>query len=562
MKRHESQPRGQGIEEGLAARVHDPLWLLARQWQFGEFRHENAASPAWVDVASRVHRLDQWRPGSTSVWSPYDPAAVPLERLVEDVGTTEPSPRLRLEGGLRWRRLLSAAGVPEDLGPFVVRCPFPADPGMDPVDRAVRSGLPDGSPLAACLTRLADVTTRAEEIDALRGDGPPRSTPEALTELANEWLAWWRTAAPTTAAPQNSWDAHRFEHQFAVRSTTLPSVELRAGEYAGGQLDWSSVDAFTTGADEPGGETIEQRVVPASARFGGMPAARFWEMEDARFDPGSVDAAPIDLGRLMLVGYATVYGNDWFVVPMRVPVASLSRITRFEVHDVFGGTTTLDPVAADVDGWNLFGLTAAEQPLVAEQERPTSPWFFLAPSLPAALESEPTESVLFLRDEMANLAWAVEAVVTDDGGRRRDRFAAWAAREQPAVEPSAHAEYHVASDVPDHWFPLVPEQLTDHESIRLRLVPLSRLTNGAVAGTLPVGELLGDATNGGPGLWLHEEEVPRSGVRVTRSYQHARWHDGSRHLWQTRRKLTGHGEGSSGLEFDEVTEPRSVPRND
>jgi hypothetical protein len=254
-----------------------------------------------------------------------------------------------------------------------------------------------------------------------------------------------------------------------------------------------------------------------------------------------------------------VYGNDWFVVPMRLPIASLSRVTSFEVHDVFGGTTSLTAVAADVDGWNLFGLTAAEQPLEPGQERPTSPWFFLAPSLPMSLESEPNESVLLLRDEMANLAWAVEAVVSDDAGRHQDRFAAWAAREQPQqAEPSDHAEYHVATDVPDHWFPLAPEQLADHESIRLRLVPLTRQSDGAVTEISPVGRLLADAEAGGPGLWLYEEEVPRSGIQVIRTHQYARWHDGSRHLWQARRKLTSRGEGSSGLRFDEVTEPEKT----
>lgn len=554
MKRHESLSRGQGIEEGLAARVHDPLWLLARQWQFGEFRHENAASPAWVDTATRVHRLDQWRPSLAPDWAPYDPATEPLERLVEDAGTPYPSPRLRLEGGLRLRRLLTAAGARDDLAAFTAKCPFPAETGMDRIDLAVRAELPDGARIATCLGRLADAATRAAEIEVLREGGPMLSTPDALADLASRWLSWW-TSVSTVATVPDSWDPHRFEHQFTVRSTTLPSVELRASEYAGGQLDWSGVDAFTTSDDETGGEMIEQRAIPASARFGGMPAARFWEMEDARFDPGSVDAAPIDLGRLMLVGYATVYGNDWFVVPMRLPVASLSRITRFDVRDVFGGTTTLTPVAADVDGWNLFGLTAAEQPLEPDQERPTSPWFFLAPSLPTSLESEPTESVLLLRDEMANLAWAVEATVSDDTGRRRDRFADWAAREQPAVEPSVRAEYHVSTDVPDHWFPLVPEQVADHESVRLRLVPLTRLADGAVSETTPVGRLLADAANGGPGLWLYEEEVPRSGIQVIRTHQHARWHDGTRHLWQARRKLTGRGEGSSGLRFDEVAEP-------
>jgi hypothetical protein len=105
----------------------------------------------------------------------------------------------------------------------------------------------------------------------------------------------------------------------------------------------------------------------------------------------------------------------------------------------------------------------------------------------------------------------------------------------------------VASEVPDHWFPLVPEQLADQESVRLRLVPLSRLVGGEPTGLEPLGTLLPPG-----GSWLHEEEVPRSGIQVTRTWQHARWHDGSRHLWQARRKRTGRGEGSSGLRYDRV----------
>jgi hypothetical protein len=37
---------------------------------------------------------------------------------------------------------------------------------------------------------------------------------------------------------------------------------------------------------------------------------------------------------------------------------------------------------------------------------------------------------------------------------------------------------------------------------------------------------------------------------VTRSYRYARWTDGSTHLWVSRRKQPGRGEGSSGLRFD------------
>jgi hypothetical protein len=42
------------VDETLAmsvqARIHDPLWLLGRQWQFGELRHDGGATPVDVRV--------------------------------------------------------------------------------------------------------------------------------------------------------------------------------------------------------------------------------------------------------------------------------------------------------------------------------------------------------------------------------------------------------------------------------------------------------------------------------------------------------------------------------
>jgi hypothetical protein len=44
--------------------------------------------------------------------------------------------------------------------------------------------------------------------------------------------------------------------------------------------------------------------------------------------------------------------------------------------------------------------------------------------------------------------------------------------------------------------------------------------------------------------FIHEEEVPRAGARVTQSFQRTRWRDGSVWVWLGVRKLTGRGEGS------------------
>jgi len=558
MHRYETSPRGTGIDEGLAMRLHDPLWLIGRQWQFGEFTHENVASPAWVEVDLEVHPVDQWRPADAEQWTPYDVRAAPIERLVEE-HEGGPTPRLALEGGLRLRRALTAAGRGGDLAAFTARCPFLDTDLADPLDVRVRAGLPDGRALVRCLTALATPGERADEEAALKAVAEVRSTSAQLASLAQDWLEWWGPRAPARIpADRDSWDETRFEHRFALRSQALQGLELQATEYAGGRLDWSAVDAV--GRADPVADAVLHHsvAIPAPARFGGMPAPRLWEMEDARFDPGAIDAAPIDLGRLMLVAFATVYGNDWFVLPVRLPVASLSRVVRFTVHTTFGEPVELTQLGQDQDGWNLFALTDADQLLEPDQERPTSPWFFMPPSLPASLESSAVDVVSMMRDEMANVAWAVESLVRDDAGRRLDRYSRWAARRAEALEAAEAAVgadaaapadplYRVTSEVPDHWFPLLPEQLDDLESVRLRLVPFTRLVDGIPQDDQPVGTLLPPV-----GSVVHEEEVPRSGTRVVRTWQHTRWYDGTRHLWAARRRLTGAGEGDSGLRFDQL----------
>ena len=53
-----------------------------------------------------------------------------------------------------------------------------------------------------------------------------------------------------------------------------------------------------------------------------------------------------------------------------------------------------------------------------------------------------------------------------------------------------------------------------------------------------------------PQLRIEEEEVPREGAVVTRTFQFGRWFDGRSLLWVGKRKRIGRGEGASGLRFD------------
>ena len=66
-----------------------------------------------------------------------------------------------------------------------------------------------------------------------------------------------------------------------------------------------------------------------------------------------------------------------------------------------------------------------------------------------------------------------------------------------------------------------------------------------------------DQTTPGP-YFLFEEEVPRAGIRVTRTYQRTRWRNGRTMVWLGVKKETGRGEGSSGLAFDQI-DPQAQP---
>ena len=58
--------------------------------------------------------------------------------------------------------------------------------------------------------------------------------------------------------------------------------------------------------------------------------------------------------------------------------------------------------------------------------------------------------------------------------------------------------------------------------------------------------------------FIAEEEIPRAGRKVTRSFQRARWVDGTTWLWIGRAAPLGRGEGSSGLAFDTIEEGRAT----
>jgi hypothetical protein len=557
----------------LQARVHDPLWLLARQWQFGEFQAEDRASPTRAKVELQHSQIELYFPGrpdsgsaSSSKKKPYG-TGLPLETWVEREPVRKAGNyREAAEAGVQFFRLLGSELSEKYRAAFLQKYALesPSENGRRDLDNdslrflAVMAGrVIDGVRLRSKFAQIRDVG----EVAVLPNE-PPFTAIEQGDRLSvvtamTDWLDWYDTLF-NQSQDDSAWVSERMEYEFAVSAPANTSsgakdeLVLVASEYAEGHLDWYSFefDRDTKHRLEVTGQPAppeQMEFVPSPIHFRGMPAPRWWEFEDAGVNFGGVEAAPEDLARLLLTEFALIYGNDFFVIPIDLAVGSVCQITSLQVLNTFGELVNIGPTSQADGGtvpWRMFCLSSLDE-RVGAKAAPLD-FLFLPPVLGTSLESPPIEEVLFLRDEMANMAWAVEHIVESPLGRPLNRFEAFQEerRRREIAEPSSTAprsgplEYRLASSVPPYWVPLIPfhTQSKKKRDIELRLGSL----------TQPLGHLLVKS------LALNEEEVPREGARVTRAYQYARWIDGSIHLWVGRRKWPGRGEGSSGLRFDTV----------
>jgi hypothetical protein len=279
-------------------------------------------------------------------------------------------------------------------------------------------------------------------------------------------------------------------------------------------------------------------------RYPGMPAHRHWEVEDGRVNFASVQAGTTDIVRMLLTDFALVYGEDWFIVPLQVPVGSVVTIESMRVRDTFGVVSDVEPtLRANVINefqrpWSMYRTTAVSgEPLDLDT-------LFVPPTLGITTAGTPIEEVAFFRDEMANVVWAVERTTPSPLGTPIDRYRnaqpASSVRVPVDVTELGDAElvYRLATPVPSNWYPYLPRRTPAGDDITLERLPAST----------PEGAIVTESAV------LEDEEVSRGGVVVSRAWQYARWIDGRPLLWLGRHTRPGHGEGSSGLAWD-TTEP-------
>jgi hypothetical protein len=123
-------------------------------------------------------------------------------------------------------------------------------------------------------------------------------------------------------------------------------------------------------------------------------------------------------------------------------------------------------------------------------------------------------------------------------------------------DEEAKIRYDIMNEVPENWIPFIPAHVLDNNrEVQLQRAAMPRILTGNKDKPDKIRPRTGLLQ---PGLadkqpyFIHEEEVPRAGIRVEQSFQRTRWNDGKVFVWFGARKTTGKGEGSSGLAFDRI----------
>lgn len=568
-QRLESRCRAADFEEGLEARTADPLWYLARQWQLGEFQAEDAGSLVNVEVQYWSEDIDGYALGAQDFTS-LSETAPPLEVLVE----REPilwDWRMRIRAGQHFERLLRECAAEKHV---------PSDHVEDFITylrtedkcRITRSDV-DGSDNST-RHRVNMLVGKAVNGEILKDLLPGLTDPKGKVEQSvisktranfEAWLEELFCQPEGNKIGSPAWQTHSLDYKFAQKTAfdagKEQQIELVSTHYRNGDLDWYSSN-LKNEAEKFHSAVKSFSITPTRISFPGMPLPRWWAMEDYATDFGQMEVALPDLIKTLLAEFALIFGDDWFVIPLKLKTGTINSIKSITVTDVFGKTSTIETSGRVYDAdpfkrWDLFSLANADNPIGNAQ----GDYLYIPPSTGFREESKPVEEVRFLRDEGANMVWGVEHTVANGWGKPVSAFDLYSEKyqEQQKVKREADQEtpkyskhrlvYQLASTIPSNWIPFVPTRITTtNDQVMLQMARVLREDDDSVE---PKTRILNSWDEGEPET-VNEEAISRAGFKVQLTSQRLRWIDGKTYVWQGRKVMTGRGEGRSGLVFDQV----------
>ncbi len=604
--RLESRPRQAEFDKVLEAGIHDALWMLTRQWQFGELQGEDTGSAIFSKIYMKTTAITQLKTANGDA-QPFDDS-IPLEERIENMPYRLDF-KSKIDAAYVFLRSIDHAADAHSMSatnsskfyrskliqsyPIIKIDEVQNGDSNDAIITKVKSlsnekyvdtvnaGVGryfDGFSLyQAILTNQGNVIN-----NLILGNGDNSLILDAIQAFVN----WFMNTYDVDDESSSAWLPSKLEYQFdcALPGEDAKNIILSADQYYSGDLDWFSFDVYNKPAepidglsgDASGNDMLNVKdqllsVIPVEAKFAGAPNSRWWQFENGKVDLGNISAQTTDLPKLIFTEYALMYNTDWLLVPYRVPVGTFCEIKGIVVTDVFGQQFFVKSATQGLTdnwaGWGMYNLSTLNPDGV--RNTPTDTRLLVLPNVVKNLESEPNEEVYFVRDEMTNSIWAIESSLPDelgsvmDGNNNARAFSD--ALKQIDTTPVAHDvdvsamfRYTLANTVPENWIPFIPvhQNFLDNRQIKIQRASMPRLFNNDFTHVRPVTRLLreginDDDTQATP-YFINEEEIPRTGVQLTATFQRTRWYNGSVINWYGYRKKVGRGEGSSGLAYDRV----------
>lgn len=570
--RLEARPRNHDFDKALKAEVRDALWMLTKQWQMGEFNGEDAGSPILAKVAVQSSMPTDYKApnkaefnldNNTSIEALVEQRKIPFKRYQQDISID-----IRLQIGRYWMKLLDYNNLNYGTEyiqeyPFILtlrerdNSKYHAHQEVIQEKMLIAGRNMNGYALIEKLLKAeaasTNITSNAADIIL-------------LDNLGIDLLSWFnKTYHQLNIEENNAWLPERLEYQFDLISRTdKEKIELKAEEYYSGELDWYNYNiqrSSKVGGDAP--LTITDSLIPTHLKFQGMPDNRWWKFEDSKTSFGDIQPSTTDISKLILIEFGLVMANDWFLIPFTLPVNSLSKVTGLTVTNSFGESFWIEPAELPnnlIPEWSMFKM----------QSDKYDDTMYLAPAVLKIQESEPLEEIMMIKDEMANMVWGIEKYISNALGDKvnGDEYALQtrafhesfiSPNALPLIQYAANISYQAMTTVPENWIPFIPihrpgskRQTQLQRGSMLRVIEGDTETPKKIK---PQTTILSEGLESKPNAlpyYIHQEEVPRSGIRVSQSFQRTRLNNGEVVIWLGMKKKIGRGEGSSGLAFDQI----------
>ena len=622
--RIETRTRQYDVTDALRFRVHDPLWMLSRQWQMGEFRGNDAGTALGVYARVRMTPIDQYQIGKDGERVVVASADTPLEPTVEQVDR-EITPMVRVESALYFLDLLDAADkycsadreklrtilmdnkelVLEEKDLSMPRCSI--DDSTVAEFTASRNTRLNRFK-ASCAGKIFDgyklygLLGQRNAFFQSRGNESGNTMIELLESLATDYRKWFQNRYCPNSKGKSAWDTQSLGYQFKAENAY---GVYTADNYPGGRVSWYSFDLKNTQSKRAPNAKIEEIVsIPTLASYPGSPNKRLWQFEDRKvFMGNSTDMQ--SKGNIAFLQYATMYGNDWMLFPLKTEIGKYVEVVSIGVYDSFGMWSQIvkragkDDKGAKTFGqkWQMF-TCAPINPESTSAE--SAAGLLFPPSMIRTLEGEAIEEVNILRDEMANMVWGVETRLDDGCGSHIDanllasevgqyvdesyvkevekaQLSVRIDKDGNAVAKSSRDvdfKYTLMTGVPFNWIPFVPQHTkTKQEKVlykdflggrevafRRGKMPcyfVREKQKGAYYPVRPLSSILHvetctrpDKTVGEVPLFIDEEQIQGVGTLIVKNCQRSRWIGGKTYTWMGYSKQVKNTQGVSGLEYD------------